>query len=450
MDVMDALRAHSFSVKPAKSTALEDYAHALASVPRTGDALTVSAFAMDATHVVSNPPSHAAYMGEVSRRGAPSGADAAQGASDAHGTSDADDAADGVSDADDASDADADALAPTAAELHAARAGTAALPREKQLTPQQFFNKFVAVTSAQALAIRRCAQGSDAWLKAREPRTTASAFGAAAGESPYETVAQFIVKKLWNGFKGNADTAYGQKHERDGLEAFVTWFHAALAREYAAAGKVVPEDAAVIWTEGLIVRSDVPHVAASPDFMLRYVTPDGVVHYANGEIKSPSSKRDSVEHPYNNWPLNLPSPYKAQVQGVAHLLNTAPALPELDGLPTSADPITEAWFVVWQPRHSRISRLSIDAAYGERLFAALDASYVQLLVALTHQYNGVLIPGTLDVCTNLAEADAADLAFVVPSGVAAPSAALDVRDVSVDMVALLRSGADSVKKRRMT
>lgn len=431
--------------------AQEKYEAALSAVPHTGDGLRVCDFALGATHAVSNPLSHIVYRVEEESRvtvapparmegfteGGPedAAADDAAAADDgggAHPTVDVAEATydslapDGGERGCDSPTAqaararaeaalDAHALPPTPEELDAARRGLRPLPPDKRLTPQQFYEKFVAVTSEQALAIRRAKQRSKVWFEARPVRMTATGLGPASGNSEYGSPQSFILDKLWAVFAGNEHTDYGTRHEADGYEAFQVWFRAALGAEWAAAGKPMPPAAVQFWEEGLLVRSDMPEYGVSPDFMLRYVTPDGVTHWANGEIKSPSGKRASVTHPYGSKAQALtrgapmPLTYYCQVQGVAHYLNTAPpGLLELQGLPNAQEPITESWFVVWQPRRTWVTRVAVDTAFATAMFAAAEQTYMRLLVALTHKYNGLLLPGTCVPLVSIEEAPADD------------------------------------------
>lgn len=262
-------------------------------------------------------------------------------------------------------------------------------------TATSFYNAFVKIDKASRDKEAQAAQRSPEWLQARKYCLTASSFGAAAGHNAYQSPQALLVDKLWGTFKGNAATAYGSFHEADAEARFMKW-----------ATKSDPSTS--LTTTGLLKCLEKPWLGVSPDGLLwrqllEAHEPINLVWRGTGanrtleliEYKCPAYKKYTEDHPYSKYKHNVPDYYYDQVQGIMGLLNDHLdddfGCPELAGRPK----ITAAWFVVWQPNQTFITRCPFDADYWTKdLLPALSNWWFgQYLPALVHKENGLLTFG---------------------------------------------------------
>lgn len=99
------------------------------------------------------------------------------------------------------------------------------------------------------------------WLRARRYRCTGSRVSAIVGENPYQTPDQLLCACLWDSFRGNAATQWGNTHECD-AEAVYTAYLAGRV------GECVDGDVLVgstVESVGLVVDPYRPEFGMSPD-----------------------------------------------------------------------------------------------------------------------------------------------------------------------------------------
>lgn len=249
------------------------------------------------------------------------------------------------------------------------------LPVHERLKPSEYYQKFVARTPEQCAKELAAPQRSEEWLEARKLCITASQFGAAVGESQYQTPDALVIEKLWNTFEGNAATEWGTNHEEHAKEAFLSWF-----RDYAEALNFKD----VCFREENLMKFDAEAwMAVSPDGILQY-TSEGIEHTDLVEFKCPAYLRNTVAHPYAKYPRNTPTYYYTQTQGIMGYINAHH--------PTWK--INKCWFIVWQPHQTWITLQPYDEAYYASLHSKLETWYfTKLLPALTHKHNNLLLRG---------------------------------------------------------
>ena len=247
---------------------------------------------------------------------------------------------------------------------------------QPKLKPSEFYSQFVARTSEQCIEELAAPQKSDKWLQARSLCITASQFGSAVGESPYQTPDDLVLEKLWNTFQGNSATQWGNDHEPHAKEAFVEWFEKYLKKHGGSNFQFIEEN--------LMKFSEEPWMAVSPDGIIKY-TLNGINYIDLIEFKCPAYLRNTSGHPYEKYPQNTPTQYKAQTQGIMGHLNKHH--PEYK--------ITQCWFVVWQPHQTWITHQPYDPQYFDMIYEKLrDWYFTKLLPAFTHKHNNLLIRGT--------------------------------------------------------
>jgi len=233
------------------------------------------------------------------------------------------------------------------------------------LKPSEFYEEFVYRNTEQCLEELEAPQKSQEWLEARKYCITASQFGAAIGESPYQTPEALVMEKVWFTFKGNAACEWGNDHEPHAKESFFQYL------------TTTKKDRTFKFREeNLMKYADTPWMGVSPD---------GLVEYENGDIelveyKCPAYLRNTKDHPYAKHPKNTPPHYYAQIQGIMGYLN-------MHGYK-----IKKCWFVVWQPHQTWITEHAFDKEYYDtKLFPGVKNWYFQkFLPALTHKHNGLL------------------------------------------------------------
>jgi putative phage-type endonuclease len=249
------------------------------------------------------------------------------------------------------------------------------LPLNERLKPSEFYEKYVARTNEECLKELSAPQKSQGWLNARSLCITASQFGAAINESPYQTPDELIVEKLWNTFTGNSATQWGNDHEVHAKEVFIPWF-----KQYL---KTKNGHSFHFKEENLMKYSNQPWMAVSPDGIITYTIND-ITYTDLVEFKCPAYLRNTKNHPYAKHDLNTPSHYKSQIQGIMGYLNSY-----------GNYSISKCWFVVWQPHQTWITLHKYDEPYYQQLYEKLNTWYfTKLLPAFTHRHNKLLLHGT--------------------------------------------------------
>lgn len=202
-------------------------------------------------------------------------------------------------------------------------------------------------------------QKTDAWLQARVYRLTASRFGAARRHCQYTSPKQLLKDLLWNEFKGNVATAYGEEYEEVALAIY--------EKCKAKSGKPV-----TVTRPGLIVSLEHPWIGVSVDGLVRDDSENEGRRNGGLEIKCPFGKQ---------LYSFIPSQYYDQIQGAMGIL----------GLPW--------WdFVVYAPHHIQIRRYDFDATYyNTELFPRLEEFYMrEYLPRIVLQQQGLLNHGQID------------------------------------------------------
>jgi len=232
--------------------------------------------------------------------------------------------------------------------------------------------KALNLTKQQSDDIARIPQGTDAWLAARKNRLTASNFGAAIGMNRYSSPTNLLRSLLWNTFKGNTATRWGNDHEKVALDAYVAKMRADIAMGNS------PYTSIEIEETGLFVNPDHPWLGSSPDGVVHVTTKDGESHKFLLEIKCPFKK--------SFYSPPVPSHYNCQIQGVMANMS----LPYCD-------------FVVWIPGDMQITRVEFDTEFwNQTLLPGLKTFYSnRYLPALVAKANGLLEHGDTEIVWDL-------------------------------------------------
>jgi len=260
------------------------------------------------------------------------------------------------------------------------------VPEQLRILPSDFYDKFVKRTNDECKQEELSPQKSEEWLNARKYCITASSFGAAIGKSPYQSQNELIIEKLWNTFKGNSSTEWGNTHESHAKESFFIWFCKYMEKNFG-----VDKETIEFLDKNLIKYFDEPWIGVSPDGIVKY-TWNNKIYYELVEFKCPSYLKKTESHPYSKHEWNIPPYYYAQIQGIMGYLNSH----------ASSNPATfhnsfetlKCWFVVWQPEKTWITLFEYDHTYYLDLHEKLkDFYFKKLLPAFVHRHNRLLSYG---------------------------------------------------------
>lgn len=242
-------------------------------------------------------------------------------------------------------------------------------------------------------------QGTDAWLRGRANRSTASRFGATLGINPWCTPAQEVRESVYPSFVANEACRYGTANEPIACAQYI--FDVRNAH---------PEGDAQHFSSGLYVRDDCPFLGASPDGIVstqsfaphvpvcydclparKYDVGAHVFDPAEGIVFRPTWSYPVGPHrylleikcPYRKTLYgDIPPYYYAQIQGCMFIL----------GLPY-------AHFYVWTPTVGR--RSLVCYPYNERywtevMYPTLHKSYFSEVLPLAFlKSRELLCPETL-------------------------------------------------------
>ena len=236
------------------------------------------------------------------------------------------------------------------------------VPRERQGIIEALR---LALTPERVAAIERLEQRSAAWQAEREPLLTASSFGSAAGDNPYQSPAALVADKLWGTFKGNKATAHGTFHESLACSVYEVARKAEWAERYRVAGGgggLPAELPFEVKHPGLRISLSRPWLGASPDGLVHTLDPQTLRPVVGLlEIKAPATGvvyEDQDKYKNDKPWSGVPRQYWDQIQGIMFLLD----LPWAD-------------FFVWTPTKYTLRRYPRDDAYCAELMAKLDSWY---------------------------------------------------------------------------
>jgi putative phage-type endonuclease len=241
---------------------------------------------------------------------------------------------------------------------------TTAIPLTMEQKIQIYLDK-LKVTPADVQRIMSIAQRDPEWIRQRWGRCTASNYGSIAGHNPYQSQRKLLSTLLWDTFKGNKATEYGNK------------FESVCAKLYENFANVGAQSAGSLMEHfypGLIICQNEPWLAVSPDGL-----PCKKAHDNSSqtryllEIKCPFTKK---LYPH------IPHYYFDQIQGIMAILK----LPFCD-------------FVVWTPEVTQVRRYNFDPSYWkEVLYPRLRTFYFQeYLPRLILKEEGLLREGELEI-----------------------------------------------------
>lgn len=254
---------------------------------------------------------------------------------------------------------------------------------EDDITPQEYYSRFIARTTEQCDSEGSAPQRSEAWKAARRFALTASDFGAAAGDNPFSSPDDLVAKKVWQNFCGNDATKWGSTCEPKAAEAFLAWVHSHL------------DPKAKLHEFGLCKWSKASWIAVSPDGVLEWVDADGNTRFDLVEFKCPT-RTSTPSHPYAKYPHDTPPYYQSQMLGIWGMWNKFGGKP-VPGEPSRKIPsLGRAFFVVWQPKTLWITQHEFTPDEWKALEAKLaDWFFVKYLPALVWHYNGELEQGAI-------------------------------------------------------
>lgn len=221
----------------------------------------------------------------------------------------------------------------------------------------------LTIDESQREQISQYDQRTEAWLRARDFRLTASRFGAARGHCQYTTHKKLLQDMLWSEFKGNAATEWGVKHEDGAVDAY---------RRFMLQYKNLQDSQFVVTHCGLLVSVEYPWIGVSVDAFVFDDSEAEPRKRGGGEIKCPYGKK---LYPF------IPSQYYDQIQGSMGFLK----LPWWD-------------FVVWTPTQTQVRRYDFDATYfATELLPRLEQFYMtEYLPRLVLKRKGLLKQGKID------------------------------------------------------
>jgi putative phage-type endonuclease len=203
------------------------------------------------------------------------------------------------------------------------------------------------VDSLTVQKIQKLKQGSPDWLSARRLRLTASNFGTAVGHNPWKTPDDLVEDMLFEKFKGNDATRWGNDKEAIARNLYILKKRAALSAQLNVSLKSVDFQ---VYETGLHIWDECSWLAASPDGLVRENGDMGLL-----EIKCPFSMKLYPQ---------IPDYYADQIQGIMGILGCS-------------------WcdFVVWTPSAMSIERVPFDKKYWqEQLLPALKDFYMTRFV----------------------------------------------------------------------
>lgn len=247
---------------------------------------------------------------------------------------------------------------------------------DAQLSAADYYSTFIDRTKEQCEAESQAPQRSKEWKEARKFALTGSDFGSAAGLNPFCSPEELAKKKLWDTFKGNQATKWGSCMEDSAAEAFEEWARTTL------------DPQCKLHHFGLLKFKETPWLAVSPDGILEW-TNNGTLQYDLVEFKCPT-RTETEAHPYSKYCADTPPYYKAQMLGIWGYCNS-------HGFQY---PLTDAWFVVWQPKTVWITRHSFTVQEWNDLFDKLKLWFFsKWLPALVWKYEGRLDEGHIQPTT---------------------------------------------------
>jgi hypothetical protein len=190
-------------------------------------------------------------------------------------------------------------------------------PSDFAETVMAYYLKHIKLPQSELDAASRAAQGSEAWLRAREPVITQSKAAALLGKDPYEPhIDEALRRKVWSHLDGKSFAMkWGNVCESIAKRASIDFVKDLLLRKFPG-GTIEFEE------PGLVRHESQPWNAMSADLLAHIDIGERHV-CVPVEYKAPSSGVGSVVHPYLKRYKShgcLPPQYRCQILGQAGVL----------------------------------------------------------------------------------------------------------------------------------
>jgi len=224
---------------------------------------------------------------------------------------------------------------------------------------KEFYQEFIHKTKEQCEEEANFPQKSKGWLKSRHYCITASQFGTAIGDSPYQSPEELVHEKIFKKFEGNTATEYGNEHEDHARQVFCDWYKKQLELNKCTEITFLEMNLIKFW--------QCPWVGVSPDGIVRYKNASEKICWELIEYKCPARYKVSQENPYEKFPYGVPPQYMAQIQGIMGYCN----------LFSEEMKFECAWFIVWLPTKTYIKKVCYNKNYFDNLHTKLKDWYFE-------------------------------------------------------------------------
>jgi len=226
-------------------------------------------------------------------------------------------------------------------------------------TIMDFYQELIHKTKEECEEEANFPQKSIGWLKSRHYCITASQFGTAIGDSPYQSPEDLVHEKIFKKFEGNTATEYGNEHEDHARQVFCDWYKKQLELNKCTEITFLEMNLIKFW--------QCPWVGVSPDGIVRYKNASEKICWELIEYKCPARYKMSQENPYEKFPYGVPPQYMAQIQGIMGFCN----------LFSEEMKFECAWFIVWLPTKTYIKKVCYNKNYFDNLHTKLKDWYFE-------------------------------------------------------------------------
>lgn len=232
---------------------------------------------------------------------------------------------------------------------------------------KEFYDLFIHKTKEECKEESNFPQKSDGWLKSRHYCITASQFGTAIGDSPYQTPEELVHEKVYKKFQGNSATEYGNDHEDHARQVFCDWYKTKLEERGCSEIQFIEMNLIKFW--------QCPWVGVSPDGLVKYMDETQTLRWELIEYKCPARYKANHENPYEKFSYGVPPQYMAQIQGIMGYCNLFSEEINIDC----------AWFVVWLPSKTYIKKVLYNKMYFDELQIKLKTWYFEKYLPICFQ-----------------------------------------------------------------